>query len=62
MADWCARVGLPQGAWMTLDRCWEMARRWYSGRADESWRGRTPEAAQAIFQEVGLTGEFWRMV
>lgn len=46
---------------MTLDQCWAMARRWYAGRMEEGWRGRSPEAAQAIFEAVGLTGPFWRM-
>ncbi len=46
---------------MSLDRCWELARRWYAGRMEPQWRGRTPEAAAAIFDEVGLRGDFWRM-
>jgi hypothetical protein len=47
---------------MTLDRCWALARRWYAGRMEAAWRGRTAEAAAAIFDEVGLVGDFWRMV
>jgi len=47
---------------MPLDQGWEMARRWYAGRLDPSWRGRSPEDAQAIFDEVGLTGDFWRLI
>jgi hypothetical protein len=47
---------------MTLDQCWQMARRWYQGRMEPGWRGRPPEAAQGIFAEVGLVGDFWRMV
>lgn len=46
---------------MTLDQCWAMAGRWYAGRMEAGWRGRSPEAAQAIFEAVGLTGPFWRM-
>lgn len=46
---------------MTLDRCWELARRWYAGRLEPEWRGRAAPASQAIFEEVGLTGSFWRM-
>jgi len=47
---------------MSLDACWELARRWYAGRLEPTWRGRTPEAAAAIFAEVGLSGGFWSMV
>ena len=46
---------------MTLDQCWAMARGWYAGRMDAAWRGRSPEAAQAILEAAGLTGPFWRM-
>lgn len=46
---------------MTLDQCWAMAQRWYAGRMDPGWRGRSPEAAQAILEAAGLTGPFWRM-
>jgi hypothetical protein len=47
---------------MTLDTCWELSRRWYAGRMESGWRGLSPEDGQAIFEEVGLTGDFWRMV
>ena len=46
---------------MTLDQCWELARRWYAGRADAAWRGRSGVSAAAIFAEVGLLGDFWSM-
>lgn len=46
---------------MTLEQCWGLARRWYDGRLDASWRGLSPERAGALFASVGLTGEFWRM-
>ena len=46
---------------MTLDRCWELARRWYAGRMEPEWRGRPAQVNQAIFEEIGLTGDFWRM-
>jgi len=58
---WCAREHLPRGGLMTLDRCWELARRWYGGRLEPDWRGRPASASQAIFEEVGLSGDFWRM-
>ena len=61
MEPWCTRMGLPRGATMTLDQLWAMARRWYAGRLEPEWRGRTAEASQAILAEVGLTGDFWRM-
>jgi hypothetical protein len=41
---------------------WALARRWYSGRLEPGWRGRSAEEAQAILDSVGLTAEFWRLV
>ncbi len=41
---------------------WALAQRWYAGRLSPEWRGRSGEEAQAIVDEVGLTGEFWRLV
>lgn len=46
-------VGLP-----TLLR---LARLWYGDRLDPDWRPRTREQSQAILDEVGLTGGFWRL-
>jgi len=46
---------------MTLDQCWEVARRWYPGRLDAGWRGLPPEAARQIFEGAGLKGPFWQI-
>ena len=59
---WCVKSKLPWGTTMTLDQCWEMALRWYAGRLDPEWRGRSARDAHDIFAEVGLAGDFWRMV
>jgi hypothetical protein len=42
----------------TLER---LARRWYGDRLSPGWRPRTREQSQAILDEVGLTGSFWRL-
>ena len=39
----------------------ELARRWWSTRLEPAWRPRTPAESQAILDELGLTGEFWRL-
>lgn len=46
---------------MTLDQCWEVARRWYRGRMDPGWRGLAPAAAQGVFEAAGLEGPFWSL-
>jgi hypothetical protein len=49
------------GAAMPIEQLNRLARRWYGDRLDPDWRPRTPEQSQAILDEVGLTGEFWRL-
>ena len=50
-----------EGALVDLPTLRRLARRWYGNRLDPDWRPRTREQSQAILEEVGLTGEFWRL-
>jgi hypothetical protein len=52
--------GKPRGSSMTVQQQWELATRWFAGRADADWIKRSPEEVQAVFEDVGLTGDFWR--
>ena len=58
---WSGTRGIPKGALLTLDQGWELARRWYADRLDPGRRRRTPEEAEAVFAEIGLTGPFWSL-
>ena len=49
------------GALVALERMWALALAWWGGRLDPDWRPRTPEESQAILEQVGLTGSFWRL-
>jgi hypothetical protein len=40
---------------------WRLAQAWWVGRLDPEWRPRTRDESQAILDEVGLRGEFWRL-
>ena len=51
----------PPGAVLTLETQWELARIWYADRASPQWRRRTPEEAEAVFDGIGLIGDFWRL-
>ncbi len=56
---WCERRGIARGAVLTLHQMWELSVVWYAGRTDPTWRGRSPEEAEALFRSVGLEGAFW---
>ena len=61
MRRWLADRGCEPGASMTAPSLNELARRWWWTRVEPDWRPRTPAESQAILDEVGLTGEFWRL-
>jgi hypothetical protein len=58
---WLDQRELPRGATLTVDQQWQLASAWYSHRMAPQWRRRTPEEAEALFAELGLTGDFWRL-
>ena len=46
---------------MTLETCWALAKAWYHDRLDPHYRRKTPEEVRALFDSLGLTGEFWAL-
>jgi len=56
---WCKRRQVPKGAILSLGQMWDLCQVWYPGRAEETWRGRSADEAEALFRSVGLTGPFW---
>jgi hypothetical protein len=58
---WLEQRGLPHGATFSLEQLWGMAHAWYANRLAPDWRRRTPEEAEALFAELGLEGDFWRL-
>jgi hypothetical protein len=55
------RSGKARGASMTPEQMWRLADAWYHDRADRDWRRKTADEAEAVFAEVGLSGDFWRL-
>jgi hypothetical protein len=58
---WCETRGLERGAVFGLETCWRLADAWYANRLASDWRRRTPEEVEALFAELGLEGDFWRL-
>jgi hypothetical protein len=58
---WLGANGWEAGASMRASTLNELARRWWWTRLEPDWRPRTAEESQAILDEVGLTGDFWRL-
>jgi hypothetical protein len=58
---WSRSKGLERGGTLTPDQVWRLADAWYRDRMSPGWRRRSVEEAQALFTELGLAGDFWRL-
>lgn len=58
---WRTERSLDRGATLTIEQQWTLARTWYGNRLEPDWRRRTPEEAEAVFAELGLTADFWKL-
>ncbi len=58
---WSERRGNPMGATLTPDQGWRLAKAWYADRLSPDWSRKTPDEAQAVFDSIGLVGEFWAL-
>jgi len=52
---------LSRGAVFKPEQLWRLAHAWYSNRMAADWRRRTPEEVEALFADIGLEGDFWRL-
>jgi hypothetical protein len=46
---------------MTLEQCWHLSQLWYPGRLRADWQRKNAQETEAVFAQVGLSGEFWRL-
>lgn len=60
-ANWRSERGISQGGTMSLETGWRLARAWYSDKLEPGWRRKTLEEAEAVFAELGLASDFWRL-
>jgi hypothetical protein len=60
LKEWLTSNQMERGAVLSISQLWELSQRWYQNRMSADYHGRTMEQAQRIFQEVGLTSEFWQ--
>ncbi len=61
LGRWLSKTGRPRGASMGSTTLNELARGWWWTRLEPDWRPRTLAESRAILDDVGLTGEFWRL-
>ncbi len=61
LTRWLDQTGHERGDTFPATTMNALARRWWWTRLDPGWRPRAAEESQAILDELGLTGEFWRL-
>jgi hypothetical protein len=49
------------GTTIPITKLAELANAWWSDRLETDWQPHTREQNQAILDDLGLTGEFWRL-
>ena len=62
LENWLRERTLDRGATLSVQQQWELARAWYGNRLDPGWRRRSADEAHAVFREVGLEGDFWKLI
>lgn len=58
---WSERHRLPRGVVVPWPQVLALGQAWYGRHLDENWRKWSVAEAQAIFDRVGLLGDFWRL-
>ena len=58
---WCGQWDRPRGALLRLEQQWDLAKAWYDDRLDLAWRRKTEDEARQIFDDLGLTSDFWSL-
>jgi hypothetical protein len=54
-------AGRRPGATIPVTKLGELARDWWDDRLSPDWQPHTREQNQLILENLGLTGEFWRL-
>ena len=60
--NWCRQWKFERGATLKLDTAWRLAYAWYAeDRREPSWRRKTLEEIETLFDELELTSTFWNL-
>ncbi len=58
---WRSARELPRGGVLDPNVAWQLARDWYQDKVNPQWRRHTVDETQALFERLGLRGDFWRL-
>ncbi len=58
---WRERRGVLASDILSLDQAARLAYAWYARKLHPDWRRHTADEAEALFAELGLDRDFWRL-
>jgi hypothetical protein len=61
VAAWQEASGERAGVTIPAAQLQRLARAWYGDWLDAAWQPRTTSRSQALLEEAGLSGPFWRL-
>lgn len=59
--EWCKQHNKPKGEVLPIQQVWELAQIWYGNYLDKDFKRKTKEIAENMFEQVGLTSNFWKL-
>jgi len=59
--DWCKRHNKQKGEVLKAKQVWDLAKIWYGNYLDKDFKCKTKDIAQSMFNQVGLTSDFWKL-
>jgi hypothetical protein len=59
--NWCKQHNKPKGEVLPVSKVWELAEVWYGNYLDPDFVRKTKEVAENMFNQVGLTSDFWKL-
>jgi len=59
VAAWCRAHDTPMRPLVTIAQLWGLASAWYMSRLRLDSRRPQPDEMRAIFERLGLAGQFW---
>ena len=61
VSRWCEQRGLERGGSMSLETALRFGAIWFADKQEPGWRRITIDEGEAIFAELGLVGDFWKL-
>jgi hypothetical protein len=61
VADWQKGSAEGEGVTIPASQLQRLAAAWYGNHLKPAWQPRTPAQSQAVLDQAGLSGPFWRL-